>query len=69
MQIVLPEMDGRIITRAISFKSEAYFCDRCEISVVRYALHKERAQFVAQLAYAYARLSTKQTMKNVSHLS
>ncbi|MGS2717432.1 cobaltochelatase subunit CobN [Eionea flava] len=59
MQVVLPEMDGRIITRAISFKAEAYFSERCEISVVRYALHQERAQFVAQLAQAYTRLATK----------
>jgi cobaltochelatase CobN len=59
MQIVLPEMDGRIITRAISFKAEARFCERCEISVVRYALHQERANFVAQLAQAYCRLATK----------
>jgi cobaltochelatase CobN len=60
MQIVLPEMDGRIITRAVSFKAEARFCERCEISVVRYALHQERANFVAQLAKAYCRLATKQ---------
>jgi cobaltochelatase CobN len=59
MQIVLPEMDGRIITRAVSFKAEARFCERCEISVVRYALHQERAHFVAQLAKAYCRLTTK----------
>jgi cobaltochelatase CobN len=59
MQIVLPEMDGRIITRAVSFKAEARFCERCEISVVRYALHQERAHCVAQLAKAYCRLATK----------
>ncbi len=59
MQIVLPEMDGRIVTRAISFKSEAYYCERCEISVVRYALHQERATFVAKLAARYCELSTK----------
>lgn len=58
MQIVLPEMDGRIVTRAVSFKSEAYFSERCEISLVRYQLHQERAQFVARLAYAYCQLST-----------
>lgn len=59
MQIVLPEMDGRIITRAVSFKAEARFCERCEISVVRYALHQERASFVVRLAKAYCRLATK----------
>lgn len=59
MQVVLPEMDGRIVTRAISFKSTAYYAERSQISVVRYQLHSERAQFVAQLAQAYCRLSTK----------
>jgi cobaltochelatase CobN len=59
MQIVLPEMDGRIITRAISFKAEEWFSQRCEISVVRYALHKERANFVAQLARRYCQLALK----------
>lgn len=59
MQVVLPEMDGRIITRAISFKAEAYFCERCEISVVRYALQKERAAFVAELAKRYCHLREK----------
>lgn len=59
MQVVLPEMDGRIITRAISFKSEAYYSERCQMSVVRYALHKERAEFVAQLTKKYCSLASK----------
>ncbi len=59
MQVVLPEMDGRIITRAISFKAEAYFSERSEISIVRYKLHEERAQFVVELASAFCRLSEK----------
>ncbi|MFT7388151.1 MAG: cobaltochelatase CobN [Candidatus Endobugula sp.] len=59
MQIVLPEMDGRIITRAVSFKAEARFSQRCEISVVRYALYHDRARFVAQLAQAHCRLASK----------
>lgn len=63
MQIVLPEMDGRLITRAVSFKAEAYFCERAEIAVVRYALHQERANFVIQLAQKYVQLSQKPNMK------
>ena len=59
MQVVLPEMDGRVLTRAVSFKSESYFSDRCEASVVRYALHAERANFVAQLAKRYCVLAEK----------
>jgi len=59
MQVVLPEMDGRVISRAISFKAEADFNTRCEISVVRYALHHERAIWVAMLAKRYCELASK----------
>ena len=59
MQVVLPEMDGRIVTRAISFKSEAYYSDRCQISVVQYVLHKERATFIAKLAKGFCQLALK----------
>lgn len=50
MQVVLPEMDGRIITRPVSFKAEAYYDKACQINVVQYQLHDERAQWVVRLA-------------------
>ena len=59
MQVVLPEMDGRIITRAISFKAESWFSKRCEIGVVGYVLNHERALFVAKLAMNFAVLANK----------
>ncbi|RDE18265.1 cobaltochelatase subunit CobN [Motiliproteus coralliicola] len=59
MQVVLPEMDGRIHTRALSFKSESHFDLRGQLSVVRYALHPERADFVARLALAHCGLASK----------
>ncbi len=59
MQVVLPEMDGRVHTRALSFKSEAYYDELSQVSVVRYQLHAERARFVAQLAKRYTQLATK----------
>ena len=59
MQVVLPEMDGRVHTRALSFKSEAYFDELSQVSVVRYQLHPERARFVALLAKRYTQLATK----------
>lgn len=59
MQVVLPEMDGRVITRAVSFKTESHFDSRCEVSVVRYTLYQERAAFVAELAKRYCQLSQK----------
>jgi cobaltochelatase CobN len=57
MQVVLPEMDGRVITRAVSFKSEAWYSERCQISVVGYQLHRERAEFIAKLAKSYGQLA------------
>ena len=59
MQVVLPEMDGRIISRAISFKTEDQFNERCQTMVVRYALHKERANTVVELAKRICNLSSK----------
>jgi len=59
MQIVLPEMDGRVITRAISFKALSHYHQAAQIDLVRYQLHTERAKFVAQLAHRYVMLSTK----------
>ncbi|MFQ3788388.1 cobaltochelatase subunit CobN [Halomonas sp. A29] len=56
MQVVLPEMDGRVITRAVGFKSEAHYNERCQLSVIRHVLHPERAAFVAQLARRFCRL-------------
>ena len=61
MQVVLPEMDGRIMTRAVSFKTQAYYHERCEIDVIRYQLHQERADFVVQLAKRYCMLRQKPT--------
>ncbi|GGX95653.1 cobaltochelatase subunit CobN [Litchfieldella qijiaojingensis] len=56
MQVVLPEMDGRIITRAVGFKAEAHYSERCQLSVTRHALHPERAAFVAKLARRFCHL-------------
>jgi len=59
MQVVLPEMDGRVLTRAISFKTVAQFCQRAQLPVVRYQLHSERADFVCQLARRTCALGNK----------
>ncbi|WP_426416902.1 cobaltochelatase subunit CobN [Aestuariirhabdus sp. LZHN29] len=59
MNISLPEMDGRIITRAISFKETAPRNTRCQIDPVRYRLHPERARFVVELARRWASLASK----------
>jgi cobaltochelatase CobN len=59
MQVVLPEMDGRILTRAVSFKSQGHYCERTQMTLVRYQLQRERAAFVGQLAAAYLKLAAK----------
>lgn len=59
MQVVLPEMDGRIITRALSFKEESHYDELAQVYVIRYALSLNRAEFVAALAKKYIALSSK----------
>ncbi|MEO6273275.1 MAG: cobaltochelatase subunit CobN [Rhodoferax sp.] len=59
MQIVLPEVDGRIGTRPISFKGLAWRCERAEIDVVRYQPELERIAFVAALARRWCSLRYK----------
>ncbi|MCY4044911.1 MAG: cobaltochelatase subunit CobN [Cellvibrionales bacterium] len=58
MQVVLPEMDGRIITRPVSFKAEAYYDKACQISVVQYQAHFERIEWVVALAKRICALQT-----------
>ena len=43
MNIALPEVDGRIISRAVSFKAEARFDALTQSSVVRYAPRPDRS--------------------------
>jgi cobaltochelatase CobN len=59
MQVVLPEVDGRIGTRAISFKGLAWRCERTEVDVVRYQPELERISFVAELARRWCTLQRK----------
>ena len=59
MQVVLPEMDGHVLTRAISFKSMGYYSKLCQIDLVGYQLEPERAEFVARLAKGYCSLGHK----------
>ncbi|SEB74379.1 cobaltochelatase CobN subunit [Pseudomonas mohnii] len=50
MHIALPELDGRIISRPISFKDLAWRSERSESDVVCYRAQPERMDFVAELA-------------------
>jgi len=56
MNVALPEVDGRIITRAVSFKTAAHRNDRLEADVVTYEPVGDRVNFVADLATNWIRL-------------
>ena len=56
MNVALPEVDGRVLTRAVSFKDEAYFDEATECSVATYKARGDRIDFVARLAANWVRL-------------
>ncbi|MBH3411745.1 cobaltochelatase subunit CobN [Pseudomonas putida] len=57
MHIALPELDGRIITRPVSFKDMAWRSERSQSDVVCYRAHPERMAFVAELARRWVELA------------
>ena len=59
MNVVLPELDGRLLTRAISFKAEMPADPRLEFASVSHEPAADRIDFVARLAAAWARLRAK----------
>jgi cobaltochelatase CobN len=56
MNVALPEIDGRILSRAVSFKAEARYDAATQSSIVAYAPVPDRIDFVAQMAAGWARL-------------
>ncbi|MFV0244510.1 MAG: cobaltochelatase subunit CobN [Qingshengfaniella sp.] len=56
MNVALPEVDGRILSRAISFKDEAFFDDATECAIATYRARGDRVGFVADLAANWAGL-------------
>lgn len=59
MNVVLPELDGRVFTRAISFKSETRLDAGLEHASVVHEPAIDRVDFVARLAAAWVRLGAK----------
>ncbi|WP_413795052.1 MULTISPECIES: cobaltochelatase subunit CobN [unclassified Pseudomonas] len=57
MHIALPELDGRIISRPISFKDLAWRSERSQSDVVCYRATPERMDFVAELARRWTTLA------------
>ncbi len=58
MNVVLPELDGRILTRAISHKSEGVRDPELEIALQRHEPDQNRIAYVAALAARWAKLRT-----------
>ncbi len=61
MNVALPEVDGRVLSRAISFKGEAYFDDATQCPIATYRAVGDRVAWVAQLAANWAHLRTRKT--------
>jgi cobaltochelatase CobN len=59
MNVALPEVDGRILTRAISFKGEAFFDAATECPITAYQTRTDRVAFVAALTARWTALRRK----------
>ena len=59
MNVALPEIDGRILTRAVSFKAPLGRDPETEADLVGYRPVADRIAFVAELARNWARLRAK----------
>ena len=59
MNIALPEMDGRIISRAIAFKQLIQHDSRCQMDIISHCLQPERAKFCLDLAKKWMALARK----------
>ncbi|VAV93099.1 Aerobic cobaltochelatase CobN subunit [hydrothermal vent metagenome] len=56
MNIVLPELDGRIMTRAVSFKADHLYHEPTQCRIVTYEPVPDRIDFTAKLAANWANL-------------
>ncbi len=56
MNVVLPELDGRIFTRAISFKADEQFHASTQCRIITYKPAPDRIAYVAELAANWAKL-------------
>jgi cobaltochelatase CobN len=56
MNVALPEVDGRILSRAIAFKGEAFHDDATQCRIATWRARGDRVDFVADLAAAWVSL-------------
>ncbi len=61
MSVALPEVDGRVLTRAVSFKSKTRFDERVEANLVSHEPDAGRMHFVAELAANWTKLRATET--------
>ena len=61
MNVALPEVDGRILARALSFKAESRYDEATQCGIVAYEPVADRISFTADLTAAWARLAAKLT--------
>ncbi len=61
MNVVLPELDGRILSRAVSFKSQAEFDPETQTGIITYKTLDDRMEFVARLAKNWSFLARTKT--------
>ncbi len=67
MNVVLPELDGRIFTRAISFKADEQFHAPTQCRIITYKPAPDRIAYVADLAANWAKLrSTPNSRKRLA---
>ncbi|MEN3163677.1 cobaltochelatase subunit CobN [Tistrella mobilis] len=57
MHVALPEIDGRVLTRAVAFKAEARWDEATECPILVQAPRPDRIDHVAALAAAWVRLA------------
>ena len=57
MNVALPEVDGKIITRAVSFKSVKTWNEQLETDVIVYESVEDRLNFVSELAANFIKLN------------
>ena len=53
MNVALPELDGRVFTRAVSFKADDHWDAATQCRIVTYRPVADRVAFVADLAAAW----------------
>ncbi len=56
MNVALPEVDGRVLSRAVAFKHAGAYDERVQANIVSHLADENRCDFVARLAANWARL-------------